>query len=141
MHSSNHPHPPLPLVATTTRKISPLPLSLSPAINMSYSSSPIFVPSHSASLELVYPSAGNTPFPPASPTPFANNVPIPPMNTCTSTPDSIPTYVREYEDATNDLMVEHMIRMMGLTSEEATAFVTMHQLVLKPFLRGVSPPP
>ena len=84
---------------------------------------------------------GNTPFPPASPTPFAGDVPIPPMNTHTSTPNSIPTYVRDYEDAANDLMVAHMIRMMGLTSEEATAFVAMHQSVLEPFLRGVSPPP
>ena len=63
------------------------------------------------------------------------------MNTCTSTPDSIPTYVQEYEDAANDLMVAHMIRMMGLMAEEATAFVAMHQSVLKPFLRGISPPP
>ena len=63
------------------------------------------------------------------------------MNTHTSTPDSIPTYVRDYEDAANDLMVAHMTRMMGLTSEEATAFVAMHQSVLKPFLHGVSPPP
>ena len=30
---------------------------------------------------------------------------------------------------------------MGLTSEEATAFVAMHQSVLEPFLCGVSPPP
>ena len=76
-----------------------------------------------------------------SPTPFAGDVPIPPMNTCTSTPDSIPTYVRNYEDTANDLMVAHMIRMMGLTSEEATAFIAMHQSVLEPFLHGVSPPP
>ena len=108
---------------------------------MSRSSSPIFVFSHSASPELTYPNAGNTPFPSASPTPFAGNVPIPPMNTHTSTPDSIPTYIRDYEDAANDLMVAHMSRMMGLSSEEATAFVAMHQSVLEPFLRGVSPPP
>ena len=69
------------------------------------------------------------------------NVPIPPINTRTSTPDSIPTYVQDYEDAANDLMVAHMTRMMGLTSEEATAFVIMHQSVLEPFLCSVSPPP
>ena len=108
---------------------------------MSHSFSLIYIPSRSASPELTYPDAGNTPFPPASPTPFANNVPIPLMNTCTSTPNSIPTYVRDYEDATNDLMVTHMTRMMGLTSEEATAFVAMHQSVLEPFLCSVSPPP
>ena len=95
----------------------------------------------SASPELTYPNAGNTPFLPASLTPFANNVPIPPMNTCTSTPDSIPNYVQEYEDAVNDLMVKHMTRMMGLSAEEATAFVDMHQSVLEPFLCSVSPPP
>ena len=33
-----------------------------------------------------------------------------------------------------------MTRMMGLTSKEATAFVAMHQSVLEPFLRGISPP-
>ena len=38
-------------------------------------------------------------------------------------------------------MVAHMTRMMGLTSEEATAFVAMHQSVLEPFLCGVSSPP
>ena len=38
-------------------------------------------------------------------------------------------------------MVAHMTRMMGLTSEEATAFVAMHQSILEPFLHGVSPPP
>ena len=38
-------------------------------------------------------------------------------------------------------MVKHMVRMMGLSEEEATAFVAMHQSVLKPFLHGVSPPP
>ena len=38
-------------------------------------------------------------------------------------------------------MVDHMVRMMGLTSEEVTAFVAMHQSVLEPFLCGVSPPP
>ena len=108
---------------------------------MSRSSSPIFVSSCSASPDLAYPSAGNTPFPPASPTPFAGNTPIPPMNTHTSTPNSVPNYVRDYEDAANDLMVAHMIRMMGLTADEATAFVTMHQSVLEPFLCGVSPPP
>ena len=37
-------------------------------------------------------------------------------------------------------MVAHMSRMMGLSSEEATAFVAMHQSVLEPFLCGVSPP-
>ena len=63
------------------------------------------------------------------------------MNTHTSTPDLIPTYIREYEDAANDLMVMHMARMMGLSDEEATAFVAMHQSVLEPFLRSVSPPP
>ena len=63
------------------------------------------------------------------------------MNTCTSTPDSTPGYVRDYEDVANDLMVEHMVRMMGLSEEEATAFVAMHQSVLEPFLHSVSPPP
>ena len=63
------------------------------------------------------------------------------MNTHTSTPDSIPTYVCDYKDATNDLMVAHMSRMMGLSYEEATAFIAMHQSVLKPFLCSVSPPP
>ena len=108
---------------------------------MSRTSSPIYIASCSASPELAYPDAGNTPFPPVSPTPFANNIPIPPMNMRTSTPDSTPGYIREYEDTANDLMVDHMIRMMGLTSEEATAFVAMHQSVLEPFLHGVSPPP
>ena len=108
---------------------------------MSRASSPIYIASRSASPELAYPDAGNTPFPPVSPSPFANNVPIPPMNTHTSTPDSTPGYVREYEDTANDLMVDHMIRMMGLTSEEVTAFIAMHQSVLEPFLHSVSPPP
>ena len=61
--------------------------------NMSHSTSPIYISSCSASPELAYPNAGNTLFPPSSPTPFANNVLIPPMNTHTSTPDSIPNYV------------------------------------------------
>ena len=38
-------------------------------------------------------------------------------------------------------MVAHMTRMMGLSDEEAMAFVAMHQSVLEPFLHGVSPPP
>ena len=97
---------------------------------MSRPSSLIYIPLCSASPELTYPDAGNTLFPPASPTPFANNIPILPMNTHTSTPDSIPTYVREYEDTANDLMVAHMTRMMGLSSEEATVFVAMHQSIL-----------
>ena len=108
---------------------------------MSRSSSPIYIPSHSTSPKLTYPNTGNTLFPLASPTPFANDVPILPMNTHTSTPNSIPNYVREYEDAANNLMVVHMTRMMGLTSDEATVFVAMHQSVLKPFLCSVSPPP
>ena len=136
---SINPHSPLLLIATTIRKTSLLLLSLQ--IDMSRSSSPIHIPSRSTSPELAYPNTGNTPFPSASPTSFAGNIPIPPMNTCTSTPDSIPTYVREYEDIANDLMVAHMTRMMGLTSEEAMAFVAMHQSVLKPFLCGISPPP
>ena len=70
---------------------------------MSRSSSPIYVASRSVSPELAYPDAGNTPFPPVSPTPFVGNVPIPLMNTRTSTPDSIPTYVWDYEDVANDL--------------------------------------
>ena len=108
---------------------------------MSRSSSPIYIPSRSASPELTYPNTGNTPFPPASPTPFTGNIPIPLINTCTSTPDSIPTYVQDYEDAANDLMVAHITRMMGLTSKKATAFVAMYQSILEPFLHGVSPPP
>ena len=108
---------------------------------MSRSSLPIYVPSHSISPKLAYLNVGNTPFPSASPTPFTGDIPIPPMNTHTSTPDSIPTYVQDNEDTANDLMVTHMTRMMGLTSEEATAFVAMHQSVLKPFLRSISPPP
>ena len=107
---------------------------------MSRSSSLIYVPLRSTSPELAYLNAGNTPFPPASPTPFTNNILIPPMNTHTSTPNSIPAYIRDYEDTANDLMVAHMTRMMGLTSEEATAFVAIHQSVLEPFLCGVSPP-
>ena len=103
--------------------------------------SPIYISSRSVSPELAYPNVGNTPFPPASPTPFANNIPIPPMNTRTSTPDLIPNYVREYKDAVNDLMVAHMTRIMGLTSDKATAFVAMYQPVLEPFLHSVSPPP
>ena len=108
---------------------------------MSRSSFPIYISSRSTSPELAYPNAGNTLFPPASPTPFANNIPILLMNTHTSTPDSIPNYVQEYKDVANDLKVVHMTRMMGLTSKEVTAFVAMHQSVLEPFLCGVSPPP
>ena len=108
---------------------------------MSRSSSPIYVSSCSASPELAYPNTGNTPFPPVSPTPFANNIPIPPMNTRMSTPSPTPQFVRDYKDTTNDAMVTHMACMMRMTPEEATAFVAMNQSILKPFLRGISPPP
>ena len=90
---SINPYPPL----FTHRNNKPKDLSATfisiSSVNMSHSSSPIYIPLHSASPELAYPNAGNTPFPPASPTPFAGNIPIPPMNMCISTPDSIPTYV------------------------------------------------
>ena len=92
MEAVRDTHPPLPLNKTTTQKISLLLLSLQ-QIDMSRSSSPIYIPSCSASPELAYPNIGNTPFPPVSPTPFTGNVPIPPMNTHTSTPDSTLNYV------------------------------------------------
>ena len=107
---------------------------------MSHFSSPIYIPSCSSSPELAYPDAGNTPFLSGSPTPFANDVPIPPMNSHVPTPTT-PQYIRDYEDAANNAMVEHMARMMRMTPEEATAFVAMNQSILEPFLRGVSPPP
>ena len=58
-------HPPLP-----TRRNNHLKdlfaafISISSQTNMSSSSSPIYVSSHSVSPELGYPDAGNTPFPP-----------------------------------------------------------------------------
>ena len=107
---------------------------------MSRSSSPIYISSLSASPELTYPDAGNTPFPPSSLTPFSNNVPIPPMSSRVPTPTT-PQYIRDYKDATNNAMVRHMAQMMSLTLKEATAFVAMNQSVLEPFLCSVSPPP
>ena len=107
---------------------------------MSHSYSPIYVPSRSSSPELIYPSAGHTPFPPSSPTPFAGNAPIPPMDLHIPTPTT-PQYVQDYENAANDVMVIHMARMMRMTSEEATVFVAMNQSILEPFLCSVSPPP
>ena len=135
---------PIPLYTyhnSNSKDLSAAFISISSQTDMSRSSSPIYIPSHSASPKLTYPDTGNTPFPPVSPTPFMGNTPIPLMNTHTSTPNSIPTYVQDYEDAANDLMVAHMTRMIGLTSEEAMAFIAMHQSVLEPFLCSVSPPP
>ena len=49
-------------------------------------------------------------------------------------------YIRDYEDAANNAMVEHMAQMMRMTPKEAMAFMAMNQSILEPFLRGVSPP-